>query len=159
MEEGVTRYTESELKLSAMNLKKTVFMWEPFSIIRTYLAAVGKGNSSEPILAVVKRVGTFEINESLSIKVFQHAPSLFHLDFLNGGKTSFSLSINEKQDPYKKYLNIIKECPLIFYDLDGLKETFEEVKFKSANKNVGFSLKFEKWKNSHNMATFEKTEK
>lgn len=131
LKEGNLKYSQSEIHSGNLNLKKTIFYDEPFSIERIYLSSIGFGHSSKPILSCVKRVGDFKVTDELSIKIFQHSSNLFDLDFSNHGKTYFEFSLNEKNDPSKKYITLIKESPLIFYDLDGIKNCFGDLVIKN----------------------------
>jgi len=128
--EGVLRYSQSELNSGKIKVIKTSFLSEPFEIMRTYFGSPGLGNLSKPVLGVVKRIGTFNLSEDFSIKIFQHGLDSFDIYFLKVGSFKLGFSINEGDIRDRKYLSLIKNFPLIFYDSEGIKEYFGDILIK-----------------------------
>jgi len=96
------------------------------------------------LLSSVKRFGDFKANENLSTKIIQHSSELFDLTFLERGIPTVGFSLNGKDKRDKKYISMIKDYPLIFYDLEGIVDYFGDIIIKKCHEEFELSEIFEK---------------
>jgi len=134
LENGSLRYSQSELTSGKMNVKKTSFYDSPFEIVRTYIGSFGMGDVSKPVLGVVKRTGVFDLNGNFSTKVFQHSLDSFEIYFSVDGINELGFLINNKDKRNEKYLLLIRKYPFVFYDKEGIKDSFGDIFIRNGKK-------------------------
>ncbi|MDP3966439.1 MAG: hypothetical protein Q8Q04_02825 [archaeon] len=121
VDNGDPKYSQIEKEVNGYNFIETQFYHGNFSLERVYAGHY----LTYPLLRELRRTLHYDFPNKKMLKVTQNSKSNFNIEFFKGKEKFFDFFLDgNKYEYHQNIVNVIKECPEIFYDLDFFKTYF-----------------------------------